>query len=173
MKKFKLVAMILFIGIIAVSCKKEAGPAGPAGPAGTNGTNGNANVTVYSYGSQVFNSANAYFIDFPLTGITNSGIDSCLVMSYYVPNGYSNWYMAGQVGPGNTYQSRCFVNNFDIVPAFRIILGNPDGTAYSGADVTWDSVRVFVIPANTFRRAEADKVNFNNYNQVHNYFPKK
>jgi len=165
--------MILCIGIVAVSCEKEAGPTGPAGPAGTNGTNGNANVALYSFGSSDFNSGNIYLNDFSLTGTTNSGIDSCLVMSYYIPNGYTNFYMAGQVGPGNTYQSRCFINNFNIIPAFRIILCNPDGTTYSGADVTWDSVKVFVIPATTFRRAEADKVDFNSYEQVNKYFPEK
>ncbi|HNW71020.1 MAG TPA: hypothetical protein PKI01_11495 [Bacteroidales bacterium] len=173
MKTLKLLAMLLFMVAIAVSCKKEEGPAGPQGPAGTNGTDGNANVTVYGFGETLLNSGNSYWVSFEPAGLTAGMIDSSLFLTYYLPSGGGYpWYPTGCIGPDGAYQTKLMLyNSFQISVDVRLY--NPDGTAYSGTDVTWDSVRIFVVPATTFRRAEADNVDFNNYDQVKNYFPEK
>lgn len=173
MKTLKLLFALLIIAAIATSCEKEEGPAGPAGAAGTNGTNGtngNANVSVYGFGQQLFNAGNIYLNGFSFSGMTNEEIDSSLFIPYYFADGYFNWYTAGQVGPVNQYQSRCFIITTSPTQPLKIVLCDPDGTSYTGADVTWDSVRIFVIPANTFRLANKQNVDFNNYNEVSAYF---
>jgi hypothetical protein len=179
MKKIKLLAMILFLGAIAVSCEKEgpAGPAGPSGPSGSsgaNGTNGNANVTVYGFGETVFNAANLYWVSFEPAGLTNSKVDSSLIMAYYKTGAGASypWYPTGDLGPNSTYQTKMFV--YDLIPpSVEVRLYDPDGSNYSDVDVTWDTVRIFVIPANIFRTAQDDDVNFNDYQSVSSYFPQK
>jgi len=171
MKTLKFLVIILFIGLIAVSCKKEEGPAGPKGPAGTNGTDGtdgNANVSVYGFSSVTFTSALDYhYFDIP---ITSGMIDSSFFAGYFDASG--GWYEIGQIGPVGAYQSRYWLYDYATYCAYGVRIHNVDGSLYSGADVTWDSVRIFVIPANIFRRAEADKVDLSDYKQVDCYFSK-
>jgi hypothetical protein len=162
MKTLKLLFALLIITVVATSCEKEAGPAGPAG---TNGTNGNANVTVYSFGQRLFNAGNFYIHVFTFSGMTSGEIDSSLFMPYYKDHGNIYWYQAGQLGPGNAYQTRCFIAPFG-TPECRISLSNPDGSSYTGIDVNWDSVKIFVIPANTFRIAKKQNIDFKNCNEV-------
>jgi hypothetical protein len=45
MKSLKFISLLLFVLIVAVSCKKETGPAGANGTNGTNGINGVNGVT--------------------------------------------------------------------------------------------------------------------------------
>jgi hypothetical protein len=168
MKNQKLFAMILVIGMIALSCEKE-GPAGPQGLAGTNGTNGNANVMVYSYGTTIFNSANSYWNTFTPAGLTSANYNSSIFLSYYKNDSY--WYTVGGMGPfGMGYQTRQFLSD---TPHLNIKLNNYDGTDYSGFDVIWDSVKVYIVPANIFAIAKDQHVNFNDYNSVADYYDKK
>jgi hypothetical protein len=166
MKNLKLLTIILFIGIIAVSCKKEEGPVGPAGPAGTNGTNGNANVTVYGFGAQTYSVVN---YEHPFTLPVSAGIaDSSLIFPYYHYSVW--WYPVGSVGYGGTYSSRYYIYPNTTSTTVQIQVRNADGSSYSGADITWDSVRVFVIPANIFKSTPAGKVNFKDYQSVSSYY---
>jgi hypothetical protein len=173
MKTWKLLAMMLFIGIIAVSCKKEEGPVGPQGPAGTNGTDGNANVTLYRFGTQSFTSTNYYRVDIAPAGLTKTMFNTSVLMSYYFDPAGGSWYPVGQVGANSDYTTRQFFYDISDTVGWALNVRNTDGAAYTGTDVTWDSLKLFVIPANNFKRAEADKVDFNNYDQVNNYFPEK
>ncbi|MCK9613523.1 MAG: hypothetical protein PHR81_10680 [Bacteroidales bacterium] len=175
MKKLKILAMILFIGIIAASCEKE-GPAGPAGTNGTNGidgTDGNANVTVYGFGETVLNAVNLFWVSFKPAELTSGMVDSSFILAYYKSGATVNypWYSGGGIGPDGLYQTKMFIYRDPTSVDLRLY--NPDGSAYSSIDVTWDSVRIFIVPANIFRNAEMEKVNFNDYSQVSNYFSNK
>jgi len=76
----------------------------------------------------------------------------------------------GEIGYGANFTSRYFIEIYPTTTYLRIDIKNVDGSSYSGADITWDSIRVFVIPANTFRNAQKDKLDFNNHNEVTHYF---
>jgi hypothetical protein len=163
MKTLKLFAMLLLIVAIAASCKKEAGPAGPAG---ANGSNGNANIRMYGYPAITLNVGNGYQVNYSPAGLTSGLIDSSAIFVYYSA-GSSQWNMANGLGPDGDYATIQYTNP---LPAFvGVYLENGDGTAYSGADVTWDSVRVVIMPANSFRIAEYQNLDFNNYNAVAAY----
>jgi hypothetical protein len=170
MKNLKLLAIILVIGIIAVSCKKEEGPAGPAGAAGTNGTNGNANVTVYGFPSVTYTSlsANHTFI----LPISFGMVDSSMIIPYYKTAAV--WYAAGEIGLDVDYLTRYYLEILTSTSTnLNIKMMNTDATAYTGADQIWDSVRVFVIPANIFKSTPMGKVNFNDYKSVSSYYDVK
>ncbi|HQI70470.1 MAG TPA: hypothetical protein PLT47_06940 [Bacteroidales bacterium] len=164
MKTLKLLSVLFIIAAITYSCEKE----GPAGPAGTNGTNGNANVTVYGFGEYTFTTATPW-TQFTLP-ISQGMVDSSLILPYYHMTNY--WYQVGEIGIGGSFTSRYFIEPFASSSDLRIEIRNIDGAPYNGADVTWDSIRVFVIPANTFRSAQSDNIDFNNHNEVAQYFEK-
>jgi hypothetical protein len=167
MKKAKLLAIILLIGIVAISCKKE-GPQGPVGTAGANGTNGNANVILYAFGDTTFSAANLYRVNYYPAGLTSGMVDSSLILAYYKQTLYNAWYPVGGIGLNGNYQTRMFIDPAP-PPCVTIRLNNIDGSAYSGADVSWDTVRIFVIPANIFRSVLADKVDLTNYLKANEY----
>ncbi|HOH83261.1 MAG TPA: hypothetical protein PLI16_01480 [Bacteroidales bacterium] len=95
---------------------------------------------------------------------------SSLIMPYYYISDY--WYHMGEIGYGDNFASRYFIEPQSTVTYLRIDIKNVDGSNYSGPGFTWDSIRVFVIPANIFRNAQIDKLDFNNHNEVTNYFKK-
>lgn len=167
MKTLKLLSVLFIIAAIATSCEKE-GPAGPAGTNGTNGTNGNANVTVYGFSEHTFTSADpgAQF----LLPISQGMADSSLVLPYYTMSGY--WYQIGEIGIGGNFTCRYFIDPFPAYSNLRVDIRDVDGSAYSGGNITWDSIRVFVIPANIFRSAQKDKVDFSSHKEVAHYFEK-
>jgi hypothetical protein len=164
MEKLKLMAIVLLIGIIAVSCKKETGPAGPAG---TNGNDGNANVTMYVYGTQSFTSVNGYIASFTPTGLTASMIETSMMLSYYKPGANYPWYTVGGLGANLAYQTRMLMYTDPI--SIDIRLNNPDGTAYTGIDQTWDSVRIFVVPASVIKIAGKQNIDLKDYASAKNY----
>jgi hypothetical protein len=168
MKKLKLLAMVLLIGIVVVSCKKETGPAGPAG---TNGKDGNANVTMYVYGAQTFTSANGYIASFTPAGLSTSMIETSMMISYYKPTGPYPWYTVGGIGSNYEYQTRMLT--YTGPTRIDIRLNNPDGTAYTGIDQAWDSVRIFVVPASVIKIANKQKVDLNDYATAKNYLSNK
>lgn len=168
MKNTKLIAMILFLGLIAISCKKEV--AGPQGAAGKDGKDGNANVTLYSYGPQTF-TGTLYRNEFSMPGMTTNKIDSSMIVAYYRLDLSTAWYEVGQLGKGSDYQTRGWILTNST--SYNIRLAMPDGSNYIGPDVIWDSVRVFVVPANTFISAINQNVNFDDYKSVSAFFDKK
>jgi hypothetical protein len=162
MKTLKLFAMLLFIVAIAASCKKEAGPAGPAG---ANGSNGNANIKIYGYPAVTLNAGNAYRVSYTPTGLTAGLMDSSAIFVYYSP-GLGEWNMANGFGPGANYATIQYTFPGPPTPFICVYLDDVDGTSYSGVDVLWDSVRVVIMPANSFRIAEHQNLDFNNYDAV-------
>ncbi|HNW90199.1 MAG TPA: hypothetical protein PKN48_11090 [Bacteroidales bacterium] len=163
MKTLKRLCVLLIIAAVTTSCEKEAGPAGPAG---TNGTNGNANVTVYGFGEHTFSSLDpGTQYTLPISG---GMADSSLILPYYHVSDY--WYQMGEIGYGANFASRYFIEPFPTVTYLRVDIKNVDGTNYTGSDFTWDSIRVFVIPANIFRSAKLDNVDFKNQSEVSAYF---
>ncbi|HOY30534.1 MAG TPA: hypothetical protein PKW80_01520 [Bacteroidales bacterium] len=166
MKTLKLLVALLIIAAVATSCEKEAGPAGPAG---TNGTNGNANVTVYGFSGHTFSSllpGTQYTL--PISG---GMADSSLILPYYHISDY--WYQMGEIGYGANFASRYFIEPLPTVTYLRIDIKNVDGSNYTGGDITWDSIRVFVIPANIFRSARLDNIDFKNHGEVSAYFDER
>jgi hypothetical protein len=169
MKNLKLLAIIVFIGIVAVSCKKEEGPMGPAGPTGTNGTNGNANVTVYGFGPKTFTTTS--FEHNWILPVSGGMADSSMIMPYYFQ--YDYWYPVGSVGYAGSFSSRFYLSPETISTLLFAQVRDADGSTYSGADVIWDSIRVFVIPANILKSTPAGKVNFKDYQSVSSYYDVK
>ena len=162
MKSFKLFSLLLIILAMAASCKKDPAPAGPAG------TNGNANVKIYSYGHCTFNAENFYEIQFTPNGFTAGLIDSSAIFAYYRHMSLQ-WNMANGNGPGAQYATIQYTNAYYQQPYLGIYLMNSNGTNYTGTDVTWDSVRIVVIPANLFMKAKQQDLDFRNYNAVYKY----
>lgn len=167
MKNLKLIAIAFILGLVVVSCKKEAGPSGPAGTNGTNGTNGNANVKVYGFGTTTLNSSNAYYAYFMPAGLTAGMIDSSVIITYY-GTGPGSWNMANGLGPVGSYSTIQYT--YISPPEVGVYLRNADGTSYSGSDVTWDSVRIFVIPAMQLKDAKIHHLDFQNYSAVRSFF---
>lgn len=166
MKNFKIFAVALFVmGMIAASCEGPEGPRGPAGAAGTNGTDGNANVIVCGFPGDTMSTSNQYLnLTLPVT----AGImDSSLILPYFHQN---FWYQAGTLGYGGFYDTRYWINNVGSLVGIGIV--NLDGSAFTGSDQIWDSVRIFVVPATQFYAAEP-VVNFANYYEVEDYFSQK
>lgn len=162
-------AMIILIAFVAASCEKEEGPQGPAGANGTDGKDGNANVTVYGFTGDTLTTSSTwkdYFIP-----ITPGAVDSSIILPYYFTYGY--WYLAGGLGYGAGYLTRFGVETS--IPSARVFIGifNPDGAAYTGTDVIWDSIRIFVVPATIFKSARAKNIDFNNYKEVKAYYQEK
>lgn len=169
MKNLKIFAVLLFVmGMIAASCEGPEGPRGPAGAAGTNGTNGtdgNANVMMFGFGDTTITYSLSYIL--PISG----GLaDSSLILPYYRESGF--WYQAGEIGYAGGFQTRYYTNPGTTTTTLWIQLYDVDGSAYSGTGETWDSVRVFVIPATQFY-ASAPDVDFTNYYEVQSYFNQK
>lgn len=174
MKTLKFIAVILVLGFFAASCE---GPEGPKGNNGTNGvdgidgtdgTDGNANVACYGFGSVTFTSASNY--NSFMLPISSAMVDSSMIFSYYYTSG--GWYTVGQLGPFGDYLSRCWLYGGTTSSELGVRVHNPDGSSFSGSDAVWDSVRVFVVPANSFHMAEQQNLNFANYNEVSGYFSK-
>lgn len=171
------IATILFIGAITLfaSCKKTTtGPKGDTGAAGTNGTNGingtngtngaqgNANVKIYNYGSTTLTATSD--AKFYPSGLTAQKIDSSLIMVYYSADG-AQWNVANGLGPNGNYAT---IQYTDPSPYVCVYLKNADGSYYTGGTVIWQKVRVVIIPtASVFRKAN---INYNNYNEVANYY---
>lgn len=163
MKTLKLLFVLLIIAAMATSCEKE----GPAGPAGTNGTNGNANVTVYRFGEQILTNIDTEVaFTLPFTGAIAK---SSIILPYYLSTlGY--WYQVGELGPSSTYLTKYYINP-DVDSTYLYVgAKDVDASSYSGPDITWDSVRVFVIPANIFRSAKLGNIDFKNQSEVSAYF---
>lgn len=171
MKTLKMIAVMLLVGFIAASCE------GPEGPKGTNGTNGidgvdgvdgNANVRIFDFAGDTLTSTLNY--TYRYIQDTTFSLDSCMILPYYL-NFY--WYQLGQMGPGGSYQTRYWYMDYSNEIEVGMRVHNVDGSAYSGSDVIWDSIRIFVIPINTFHMAEKANLDFSNYNEVNGYFSTK
>lgn len=170
MKNLKFLAIILLIGMIA-ACEKE-GPAGPQGTSGINGTNGadgNANVAVYGFGSVTLTTA--HFEQSFLLPISAEKVDSSLIMPYYFQ--YDFWYPVGTVGYSGDFSTRYYMSPGTPTSLLFAQIRNADGSMYTGTDVVWDSVRVFVIPANVFYTSLDQQVDYDDYQSVTRYFEHK
>jgi len=172
MKTLNLIAVILLFGLITVSCEGPEGPKGANGTNGidgTNGTDGNANVMVYGFPGDTISTTNTYISN--TLPITSGMTDSSMILPYFSAS--SLWYQAGQVGPNASYLTRYFIYPNTTSCDVTIRIHNVDGTSYTGADNIWDSVRIFVIPANVFHMAEQNNLDFSNFNEVNGYFKQK
>ena len=151
MKTLKLLAVILFVGFIAISCKKE-------GPAGKNGTNGNANVQVFGYSTHLFNWDNGYSVSYSPAGLSSESIFSSVIYIYYteLPG---IWHVANGLGPNGDYATIQYMVG-GVAPYVSVYLMTPEGNFYSGTDVTWDSARVFFVPATVLKNGEYHNIDF-------------
>ncbi len=144
----------VFAVIFAIACTKEgatgpAGPAGPAGPTGPAGPEGNANVKMYKYETDFTLSTSLSSKTFTLTGLTSTDVNNSLIVGFYLLSDAlcdNIWYNMTGLGCSGSYQSRSYV----VLPnSFVYLIRDVDGTAYSGSDKHFTSVKIFVIPAST------------------------
>lgn len=170
------IATILFVGALAMfaSCKKaEKGDVGPTGANGTNGATGatgatgaqgNANVKIYNYGTTTLSAVSDAL--FKPAGLTAQQIDSSLIMVYY-SEGAGQWNVANGLGPGGSYATIQYSNPGDA--SINVYLRNADGTLYTGGTVTWNKVRVVIVPtASVFRTGKIDYTNYADVARAYN-----
>lgn len=156
--KTKIVTL-LFVGVLAMfaSCKKaEKGDTGPAGANGAAGAQGNANVKIYNYGTTTLTASSS--AKFMPAGLTPAKIDSSLIIVYYSV-GSGQWNVANGLGPIGAYATIQYSNPLDA--SINVYLRNADGTSYTGGTITWNKVRVVIIPtASVFRIGKVDYTNY-------------
>lgn len=192
---------VLFVVLLASACSKEgpAGPAGPqgdpgiAGPQGPGGANGapgpqgpqglqgpegvqgapgNANVVLYTFGSQTFTSG----ADYHLVDIPRARMDSSIILAYYNPAGEpsSAWYPVPGGGPDGSYHARYSIYQINpFLYAFQLRLTKPDGSGPYQTKVTFTKLRIFIVPASSilaggFRQAQGPDLN--DYEAVRDYY---
>ncbi len=152
--------------VLTISCAKDgatgpAGPQGPQGPAGTNGSTGpegpvgpqgptgNANVIVYNYTTDFTLATGTDNKVINITGITQTEWDNSLKLVYYKDmNGScsSFWYAAPGLGCQSLYTIRIYSNS---TLGLNFNIKNANGTTWSGGNVTFTDVKIFVIPPST------------------------
>ncbi|WP_326992652.1 hypothetical protein [Chitinophaga sp. 212800010-3] len=162
MKKYLFACILLaFMG-----CKK--GDIGPQGP------QGNANVTIYTFGSQTF----TVQLDLTLNNISTGKMDSSLVLVYYNPvrEAATAWYPVPGAGPGTMYQTRFFTYQVSIDPSnYRLSIRafQAAGSDY-GFPLTFRKIRVIIAPAAAIipgaRMSSSQPVDYNDYYAVLRYY---
>lgn len=149
MKNLTKILMIAVIAIMA-SCSKE-GPQGPAGTNGTNGTDGNANVTVFTFGSQTTTSGSLSYV----LPIEKSKVDSSVIVVYYNHSleGDNYWYTVPGIGSAESFETRYYFYRSGVSPSkytLQVNLYNVGTTTFHTTSRTFSRLRVFVISANNF-----------------------
>jgi hypothetical protein len=165
--------LFFMLGTIAAltfmfSCK---GPEGPAGPTGPTGPTGNEEVYLYSFGSLLYGSMNGYYNSYSFGTLPKSTIDKSLILAYYYTADWGDWNTVNGPGPGGDYQSVMYYHEAD--STVKIYFLNGDGSGYTGADVTWDSTKIYLIPPSIMRAAEQQNVDFSNMRQVDRFINEK
>jgi len=150
-----LVFLLAIAGL--VTCKPDPGPVGPVGPPGPTGDTGpvgpagadgaigpqgvagNANVVLYTYGTNTFTSHTTY----TLTDISQARMDSCLVLAY---NNTSStlWYPVPGINANGTYQARNYVYQVGSGYSMPITLYTLAGVLYT-TEVTWAKFKIYVV----------------------------
>jgi hypothetical protein len=146
------------------------GPGGPTGPAGPQGSKGNANVLMYTFGSQTFTGACNYTIN-----ISKGKIDSSLVLVYYnpEPEAESAWYPVPGLGSGAMYETRFFIYQTSVTPSIYTVnvrLVKLDGSGFYPTPVTFRKLRVIIASASTITTTGLSPFNRNYYNSVKQYY---
>jgi|SRR5579859_264015 len=162
MKKIRTSILVLTVLSIIGSCKK-----GDQGPAGTNGTNGNANVAIYTFGSQTFTGSYNYI----LTGISQGRIDSSLVLAYYNPAGEAatSWYPVPGPGSGGLYEVRSFFYQSNTSPStytFGVRLMNAGAATIYGNPVTFTKFKIVIAPASSITAGSRVAPDLKHYSEV-------
>lgn len=168
---FRSFSLLAGLTLLVFGCSKDK-----EGPQGEPGPSGNANVTVYTYGTQTFTGS----INYTLKNMSQARIDSSLVLAYYNPSTEvsTSWYPVPGLGSGGAYDARYFIypagNNVDFNYAVRLM--NPNGTGGYNTQVTFTKFRIFIVPANNIlaggRMANqpAAPVDYSDYHKVCAYY---
>lgn len=167
MKKIQFIALSLIASMIIVSCEGPEGPAGPTGPIGPSGQNGNEEVLMFTYGPVSLDAVGWYNAYYTFGSLTKGKLDSSVILIYYSAY-YSQWNVANGMGPDGDYATIQYFNESDSTAV--VYLKNADGTTYSGSDVTWDSTKIFVIPASEMAYAQQNKINFSDMRETQEFF---
>ena len=176
-KKIWQLSFAFVCALSLLACKKgDQGPAGaegPAGPAGPQGVPGNANVILYTFGTQTFTGATSYI----LSNLSRGRVDSSMVLVYYNPSTETEtaWYPCPGGGSGGVYETRYFIFQSSISPS-KYTLGlraiTPSGTAYSNP-LTFTKLRVIITLTSSIipgGRSSQPVVDYNDYYAVKKYF---
>jgi len=170
MKTLRFPALLsLCLVLLMTSCKK-----GDTGPAGQDG---NANVRLFTYSNITFTSVH----NLQLSGISQSLMDSSMVLLYYNPSNEvaTSWYPIPGLGSSAAYDMRYLLYQSSASPSIytvslRAML--PNGSGAYGSQLTFNKVRLFLVPASSVTvggRGIADSesvLNKEDYYSVCRYF---
>lgn len=164
MRKFSghLYAILLSI-LFFSACKK--GDTGPQGPTG------NADVKMFTFGSQTFTGA----LGLKLLGLTQGYVDSSLVLVYYnpVPEAATAWYPCPGLGSGGSYETRYVIYRTSTTPEewmVSIRAVKPDGSGPYPNALTFTKVRIIFAPASSIQTGRGTPLDLKDYNAVKNYY---
>ena len=168
--KTKIVIAVFVLFSTLVSCKKaEKGDMGPTGPAGSNGSNGNANVKMFYFGKDSITTSRTTFnLSLSVPSVTSNMLDSSAVIMYHLVTMNNAWYATPGLGYIASYESRLHYSSASRLLIFSVY--DPDGTAYSGAQVNISKFKVLIIPSSDYKGSRKKPVDFNNYEETMKYY---
>lgn len=149
------------------------GSQGPQGPQGIQGVPGNANVKLFTYGSNTFSFSTSYTIP----GLTQADMDKSIVLAYYSISS-TLWYPMPGIGSGGFYELRYYWDkSVSGGTIFNIRLYNLNGTNYTNS-ITFTAVKIFIIQASAVTNLSANKTDLikllpfdtKDYNAVSAYY---
>jgi hypothetical protein len=186
MKKVKMFFAVIGFSAVLISCTKDGatgpagangatGPAGPAGSVGPQGVSGNANVVLYTYGSQTF----THTVNYLMTNMPQSRIDSSIVLAYYSPSTapVPLWFQVPRPFSSNIQEFS--INNYwfqsATVPTsvYTMVVAtyNPDGSPHL-VSKTFTKFRIFVVAPSAILpggRQTKPAIDLNDYDAVCEY----
>jgi hypothetical protein len=180
MKTLKLLLLIALTAAFVTSCEGPDGPEGPQGPkgdtgatgatglqgpAGPQGVSGNANVVLYTYGSQTFTSS----INYLLTNITQGRVDSSIILAYYNPSTEETTSWFAVPGPYSTYVTRNYWWQSATDPSTYTMAVRTHNWAGSlnTTSKTWTKFRIFVVLASAIETGgKGSEIDLNDYYSV-------
>ena len=128
---------IILVALAFWACSKK----GPAG------IDGNANVTEYNFEADFTLSGTSIYQAFTLP-VSQAEADQSIFLCYYRITLYNpNWFICPDIGPGYNFITRGLISPGTSSTTYYLQVHDVDGSAYSGSEIRFDRVRIFVVPA--------------------------
>jgi hypothetical protein len=146
MFRTRLLAVILVLPALLLSCSGKDGAMGPNGADGANGRDGNANVIAFEFGTRTTTTGH-----FTYTFPASPGfIDSSLVLGYSRVEGFASWYPVPGLGADARYMTRSLWYQSQGSPpqfTYLVNLSTPDGSADYDTSTTFTQFKIIIVPA--------------------------
>ncbi len=165
MKKIMIFGSLLLALTALISCEGPEGPRGAQGPTGPAGQNGNEEVYLFTYGSRTLDAFSSYFTQYTFDTLSSQTLSESVILVYY-SQFPQEWNMANGFGPAALYATVQYYAEYS--ETLSVYLRNVDGTPYSGADVTWDSTKIYIIPPAMIRLAEEQNTDLGKIENIEN-----